>query len=162
MPHYQILRCEANQEDCSYSWDVKLTEFGYCISNKIINNLSTGNWANSIYFSFQHMWTYCFPYGPQFIVHKLWIYGYFYLVTVMLVTSLCWWLFSLCWWFFQCIKSVTNMLNPSPTSQTCHQHIWSPTSVTNIHHQHQCHQFSSNVFIQSRRKRNLPWWKTRR
>ena len=48
MPHYQILRCEANQEDCSYSWDVKLTEFGYCISNKIINNLSTGKRANSI------------------------------------------------------------------------------------------------------------------
>ena len=71
-------------------------------------------------------------------------------VTVMLVTSLCWWLydgdwfqmlaaeslcwrlFSLCWWFSQCIKSVTNILNRSPTSQTCHRHIWSPTSVTNI------------------------------
>ena len=26
-----------------------------------------------------------------------------------------------CWW-----------LDMSPTSQTCHQHIWSPTSVTNI------------------------------
>ena len=68
----------------------------------------------------------------------------------MLVTSLCWWLydgdwfemlvaeslcwrlFSLCWWFSQCIKSVTNILNRSPISQTCHQHIWSPTSVTNI------------------------------
>ena len=24
------------------------------------------------------------------------------------------------------------MLNPSPTSQICQQHIWSPTSVTNI------------------------------
>ena len=51
----------------------------------------------------------------------------------MLVTeSLCWWLFSLCWWFSLCIKSVTNILNRSPTSQSCHQHIWSPTSVTNI------------------------------
>ena len=68
----------------------------------------------------------------------------------MLVTSLCWWLydddwfqilvaeylcwrlFSLCWWFSQCIKSVTNILNRSPTFQTCEQHIWSPTSVTNI------------------------------
>ena len=51
----------------------------------------------------------------------------------MLVTeSLCWRLFSLCWWFSQCIKSVTNILNWSPTSHTCHQHIWSPTSVTNI------------------------------
>ena len=48
-------------------------------------------------------------------------------VTVMLVTSLCWWLYdgdrfemlvaeSLCWWFFQCIKSVTNILNRSPIS----------------------------------------------
>ena len=68
----------------------------------------------------------------------------------MLVTSLCWWLydgdwfqmlvaeslywrlFSLFWWVSQCIKSVTNILNRSPTSQTCHQHIWSPTSVANI------------------------------
>ena len=72
------------------------------------------------------------------------------LVTVMLVTplfcwlydsdrfemlmaeSLCWRLFSLCWRISQCIKSVTNILNRSPTSQTFHQHIWSPTSVTNI------------------------------
>ena len=70
-------------------------------------------------------------------------------VTVMLVTSLCWWLydgdrfemlvaeslcwrlFSLCWWFSRFIKWVTNILNRSPTSQTCNQHIWSPTSVTN-------------------------------
>ena len=45
----------------------------------------------------------------------------------------CWWLYdgdrfemlvaeSLCWWFFQDIKSVTNILNQSATSQTCHQH----------------------------------------
>ena len=27
---------------------------------------------------------------------------------------------------------LTNILNRSPTSQTCQQHIWSPTSVTNI------------------------------
>ena len=71
-------------------------------------------------------------------------------VTVMLMTSLPWWLydgdrfqmlvaeslccrlFSLCWWFSQCIKPVTEMLNRSLTSQTCHHHIWSPASVTNI------------------------------
>ena len=64
-------------------------------------------------------------------------------VIVMLVTSLCWRLYngdwfqmliaeSLCWRLSQCIKSVTNILNRSPTFQTCHQHIWSPTSVTNI------------------------------
>ena len=57
-------------------------------------------------------------------------------VTVMLVTSLYWWLydgnwiemlvaeslcwrlFSLWWWFFLCINSVTNILNLSPTSVT--------------------------------------------
>ena len=69
---------------------------------------------------------------------------------MILVTSLCWWLydgdwfqmlvaesfcwrlFLLCWRFSQCIKSVTNILNRSPTSQTCHHHVWSQTSVTNI------------------------------
>ena len=74
----------------------------------------------------------------------------FLVVTVMFMTSLCWWLydgdwfqmlvakslcwrlFSLCLRFFQCIKSITNILNRSSTSQTCHQRIWSPTSVTNI------------------------------
>ena len=63
----------------------------------------------------------------------------------MLVTSLCWWLydgdwfqmfvaeslcwrlFSLCWWFSQCIKSVTNISNLSPT------HL-----VSDIRHQHRC------------------------
>ena len=61
------------------------------------------------------------------------------IVTVMLVTSLYWWvydgdwfemlvaeslcwrLFSLCWLFSICIKLVTNILNRSPTSHTCHQ-----------------------------------------
>ena len=41
-------------------------------------------------------------------------------------------IFSLRWRFSQCIKSVINILNRSPTSQTCHQHIRSSTSVTNI------------------------------
>ena len=55
----------------------------------------------------------------------------------------CWWLYdgywfqmlvaeSLCWWFSQCIKSVTNILNRSTTSQTCHQHIWASKFVTKI------------------------------
>ena len=51
---------------------------------------------------------------------------------MLVAESLCWRLFSLGWWFSQCIKSITNILNRSPTSQTCHQRIWSPTSVTNI------------------------------
>ena len=58
-------------------------------------------------------------------------------VTVMLVTSLCWWLYdgdqfemlvakSLCWRFFQCIKSVTNILN----AYTFCLHHSSPTSMS--------------------------------
>ena len=62
-----------------------------------------------------------------------WCWWHCYVGDFMVVTVLrCWRLFSLCWWFFQCIKSVTNILNRSLTSQTCHQHISSPTSVTNI------------------------------
>ena len=34
--------------------------------------------------------------------------------------------------FFRYVGGFFNVLNRSPTSQTCHQHIWSPTSVTNI------------------------------
>ena len=30
------------------------------------------------------------------------------------------------------VKFWVTVMNRSPTSQTCHQHIWSPTSVTNI------------------------------
>ena len=43
----------------------------------------------------------------------------------------CWWqnhkivTFLLCWWLF-------NLRNRSPTSQSCHRNISSPTSVTNI------------------------------
>ena len=32
--------------------------------------------------------------------------------------------------FFRYVGNFLNVLNRSPTSQTCHQHIWSPTSVT--------------------------------
>ena len=88
-------------------------------------------------------------------------------MTVMLVTSLCWWLydgdwfemvvteslcwrlFSLCWWISQYIKSVNNILNWSPTSQTWHQHIWSPISVTNIDVTEFCrqHHWSKNFTL---------------
>ena len=68
------------------------------------------------------------------------------MVTVILlamVTSLCWWLYegdwfemlvteSLCWRLFRYVDDFLNVLNRSPTSKTCHQHIWSQTSVTNI------------------------------
>ena len=70
----------------------------------------------------------------------------------MLVSeSLCWRLFSLCWWFSQCIKSVTNILNRSPISQTCHQHL-----VSNIRHQHRCKHSSLIKFVKSHRKFHLP------
>ena len=64
------------------------------------------------------------------------------------VTSLCWWLNDGDNFKMLTFKSVTNiiicqnvMLVPnsrcwwrdfSPTSKSCHQHIWSPTPVTNI------------------------------
>ena len=63
-------------------------------------------------------------------------------VTVMLVTSLCWWHryvgdFMMvtdfrCRWQNRYVCDFLNVLNRSPTSQTCHQHICSPTSVTTI------------------------------
>ena len=34
--------------------------------------------------------------------------------------------------FFSYVSDFLNVLNRSPTSQTCHQHIRSPTSVTDI------------------------------
>jgi len=74
-----------------------------------------------------------------------WCWWHLYVGDFMIVSDLrCWWqnhyvgptiwrLFSIFWWFPQCIKSVTNILNPSPTTQTCHQNICSPTcAVTNI------------------------------
>ena len=37
-----------------------------------------------------------------------------------------------CWWQNHYVGDFINVLNRSPTSKTCHQRIWSPTSVTNI------------------------------
>ena len=57
-----------------------------------------------------------------------------YWVTVMLSIVM---LVTL-WWCLtldvggRIIMLATKILNRSPTSQTCHQHIWSPISVTNI------------------------------
>ena len=51
----------------------------------------------------------------------------------MLVTDLrCWWQNHYVGDFFRYVGDFLNVLNRSSTSQTCHQHIWSPTSVTNI------------------------------
>ena len=50
--------------------------------------------------------------------------------------SLCWRQFSLCWWYSQCIKSVTNISNLSPT------HL-----VSNIRHQHQCNQNGGLILV---------------
>ena len=61
-------------------------------------------------------------------------------IEMMVIDLRCWWR----WYhyvvdFFRyvsdtlTIKLVTNILNRSSTSQPCHQHIWSQTSVTNTH-----------------------------
>ena len=51
----------------------------------------------------------------------------------MMVTDLrCWWQNNYVGDFFRYVGDFLNVCNRSPTSQICHQHIWSPTSVTNI------------------------------
>ena len=51
----------------------------------------------------------------------------------MMVTDLrCWWRNHYVGDIFLYVGDFPNVLYRSPTSQTCHQHIWSTTSVTNI------------------------------
>jgi len=51
----------------------------------------------------------------------------------MMVTDLrFWWQNHYVGDFFRYVGDFFSVFNRSPTSQTCHQHIWSPTSVTNI------------------------------
>ena len=70
---------------------------------------------------------------------------------LMVTDFKCWWQnFLLCCWFSQCIKSVIRILNRSPTTQTCHQHIWLPTSVTNINvtwMSHSLHSRNVKIFM---------------
>ena len=50
----------------------------------------------------------------------------------MMVTDFrCWWQNHYAGDFFRYVDDFLNVLNRSPTSQTCLQHIWSPTLVTN-------------------------------
>ena len=79
-----------------------------------------------------------------------------HLASVMLATILCWWLYdgdrfkilvtdSRCWWQIQYVGNYLHyvgyfsmyqtiiILDGSPTSQNCHQHISSPTSLANVH-----------------------------
>ena len=63
-----------------------------------------------------------------------------------------------CWWQNHYVGDslcgdFLNVLNRSPTSQTCHQHIWSPTSVTNIDVTHSRCQVQIN---------GLQWYSERR
>ena len=67
------------------------------------------------------------------------------MVKVLLVTSLCyktyvgdfmmvtdlrsWWQNHYVGDFFRYVGDILNELNRSPTSQTCHQHIWSPNGL---------------------------------
>ena len=51
----------------------------------------------------------------------------------MMVTDFrCWWQYPYVEDFFRYVGDILNVLNRSPTSQTCHKHIWPSTSVTKI------------------------------
>ena len=51
----------------------------------------------------------------------------------MMVTDFgCWWQNQYVGDFVRYVGDFLYVLNRSPTSKTCHQHIWSPTSVTNV------------------------------
>ena len=62
-------------------------------------------------------------------------------IVMLVAESLCWRLFSLCRWFSQCIKSVTNISNLSPT------HL-----LSNIRHQHRCNLSNDSFQNESRIK----------
>ena len=62
-----------------------------------------------------------------------WCWWHRYVGDFMMVTVYrCWWQNHNACDFFRYIGDFLNVLNRSPTSQTCHQHILSPISVTNI------------------------------
>ena len=62
-----------------------------------------------------------------------WCWWHRYVGNFMMMTDLrCWWQNHYVGDFFRYVGDFLNVLNRSPTSQTCHKHIWSPTSVTNI------------------------------
>ena len=62
-----------------------------------------------------------------------WCWWHRYVGDFMMVTDFrCWWQNHYVGDFFRYVGDSSNLLNRSPTSQSCHQHIWSPTSVTNI------------------------------
>ena len=62
-----------------------------------------------------------------------WYWWHYYVVDFMMVTDFrCWLPNHYVGDFFRYVGDFLKVLNRSPTSQTCHQHIWSPTSVTNI------------------------------
>ena len=62
-----------------------------------------------------------------------WCWWHRYVGHFMMVTDLrCWWQNHYVGDFVRYVGDFPNVLNRSSTSQTCHQHIWSPTSVTNI------------------------------
>ena len=62
-----------------------------------------------------------------------WCWWHRYVGDFMMATDFrCWWQNHYVGDLFRYVGDFLNVLNRSPTSQTCHQHIWSPTSVTNI------------------------------
>ena len=62
-----------------------------------------------------------------------WCWWHRYVDDFMMVTDFrCWCQNHYVDDLFRYVGDFLNVLNRSRTSQTCHQHIWSPTSVTNI------------------------------
>ena len=66
-----------------------------------------------------------------------WCWWHRYVGDFMMVTDLrCWWQnhyvgdFSVIWWFFQCIKSVTYILNLSPTHLVSNIHLQNPSPTS--------------------------------
>jgi len=50
-------------------------------------------------------------------------------IIMMVIDFRCWWQNHYVGEFFRYVGDFLNVLNRSPTSQPCHQHIWSPTSM---------------------------------
>ena len=70
-----------------------------------------------------HRWEFCWQ----------WFWWHCYGGDFMMVTDfLCWWQNNYVCVFLCYVSEFLNILNRSPTSKTCHQRIWSLTSVTNI------------------------------
>ena len=85
-----------------------------------------------------------------------WCRWHRYIGDFMMVTDL------RCWWQNHYVGDFLNVFNQSPTSQTCHQHIWFSTSVTNIDVTLHWAFFTraADQFLNSSVRTFLPVWQT--